>query len=328
MIRAGYSFLVAALGAGMALGAGGFAAAQDKPDLSKVTLRVGDQTGATQSKLKAAGLLNDLPYRIEWSVYAAAVNLHEALKADAVDTGLAGDAPTVSAIAGGSPIQVVAAFQNTSPGTSIVVPRDSPIKSIAELRGKTISPTTRGSAGHFLVLRALKRDGVPLNAVKLAFLAPVDANAAFQTGTIDAWSIWGIYRARAQGGLQARTLASAQGLTPSLFVLAARKSAVEDAGKRAALADFANRIERGYEWARTNKEGLLDWYQSFSKLDRETALSLYGEEASYHRVSTDDELAEKFQGIFATWVEGGVQKGDLDLKPFIYRGLKSGVGTN
>jgi sulfonate transport system substrate-binding protein len=296
--------------------------AQDSRDLSKVVLRIGDQTGATQSKLKAAGLLDDVPYKIEWSVFAAAVNLHEALKADAVDTGLAGDAPTVSAIAGGSPIQVVAAYHNTSPGTSIVVRKDSPFNSIADLRGKTISPTTRGSAGHFLVLRALKQAGIPLSEVKLAFLNPVDANAAFQSGTIDAWSIWGIYRARAQGGLTARTLASAQGLTASLFVLAARKDSLADAGKRAAIADFANRVERGYVWARENKSALIDWYVGFSKLDRETALSLYDEEASYERVPTDDKLAGQFQDIFQTWVDGGVQKGSLDLAPFIYRDLK------
>jgi hypothetical protein len=64
------------------------------PDLSKVTLRIGDQTGATRSKLQAAGLLKDVPYNIDWSVHAAAVNLHEALKADAIDIGSANDSPT------------------------------------------------------------------------------------------------------------------------------------------------------------------------------------------------------------------------------------------
>src|SRR5207253_1660441 len=96
------------------------ASAEDKVDLSKVTLRIGDQTGATQSKLQAAGLLSTVPYRIEWSVYPAAVNLHEALKADAVDIGQAGDAPTVSAIAGGSQIKVVAAWSNGGKGTVLL----------------------------------------------------------------------------------------------------------------------------------------------------------------------------------------------------------------
>lgn len=299
------------------------AAAEAPPDLAKVTLRVGDQTGATQSKLQAAHLLDGLPYKIEWSVYAAAVNLHEALKADAVDTGLAGDAPTVSAIAGGSPIQVVAAFHNSSPGTSIVVQKDSAIASLADLRGKTISPTTRGSAGHFLVLKALAKAGIPLSDVKLAFLNPADANAAFQTHTIDAWSIWGIYRARAQGALQGRTIASAQTLTHSLFVLAATRNSIADAGKRAALADFANRVDRGYIWAHDNREALIEWYTGFTKLDRETAAALYEEEGSYTRVPTDDRLADQLQDIFATWVQGGVLKGDVDVRAAVYRTLQA-----
>lgn len=47
-----------------------------------------------------------MPYQIEWWVFPAAVNLHEALKADAIDIGQAADSPTVSAIAGGSKIKV------------------------------------------------------------------------------------------------------------------------------------------------------------------------------------------------------------------------------
>ena len=104
-----------------------------------MTLRIGYQTGATQSRLRAAGVLEGVPYKIEWSVYAAAVNLHEALKAGAIDIGGAGDAPTVSAFAGGSPIRIVAAWSNGGLGTDLLVPHDSPIQSVAELRGRTVS---------------------------------------------------------------------------------------------------------------------------------------------------------------------------------------------
>jgi ABC-type nitrate/sulfonate/bicarbonate transport system substrate-binding protein len=110
-------------------------------DLGKVTLRVGDQTGATQSRLRAAGVLEGVPYKIECSVYAAAVNLHEALKAGAIDIGGAGDAPTVSAFAGGSPIKIVAAWTNDGRSTDVLVQHDSPVRSVADLRGRTVSPT-------------------------------------------------------------------------------------------------------------------------------------------------------------------------------------------
>ena len=129
-------------------------------DLSKVTLRIGDQTGASRSRLQAAGLLDDVPYRIEWSVFAAAVNLHEALRADAIDIGSANDSPTVSAIAGGSRITVVTAWGNGA-GCVLLVPKDSPVRNLSDLRGRTVSPTTRGSVGHFLLVGLLRQAGIP-----------------------------------------------------------------------------------------------------------------------------------------------------------------------
>ncbi|MBV8509116.1 MAG: ABC transporter substrate-binding protein [Xanthobacteraceae bacterium] len=301
------------------------AIAEQAADLKNVTLRVGDQTGATQSKLKAAGLLDDVPYKIEWSVYAAAVNLHEALKAGAIDTGLAGDAPTISAIAGGSPIQVAAAWSNGGKGVDLIVPHNSSAQSIADLRGKTISPTTRGSIGQYLVIGALKQGGLAAADVTLAFLAPTDAAAAFSAGGIDAWSIWGVYRARALGALKARVLVPGEGIITGLFVLPASRAALADPGKTQAIADFADRIERGYRWSRANKDAQLAWYKSFAKQDKDTAEFLYDEEASCRRVAADDALARQLQTVFATWVEAGVLKGNLDLREYVYRELKIGT---
>jgi sulfonate transport system substrate-binding protein len=301
------------------------ASAQQAVDLKNVTLRIGDQTGATQSKLKAAGLLDDVPYKIEWSVFAAAVNLHEALKAGAIDTGLAGDAPTISAIAGGSPIQVAAAWSNGGKGVDLIVPHNSAAQSIADLRGKTISPTTRGSIGQYLVIGALKQGGLSPSDVTIAFLAPTDAAAAFSAGSIDAWSIWGVYRARALGALKARVLVPGEGIITGLFVLPASRAALADAGKNLAIADFADRVERGYRWSRANKDAQLAWYKSFAKQDNDTAELLYEEESSYKRVAADDVLARQLQTVFATWVEAGVLKGNLDLGQYVYRELR--VGT-
>ena len=217
-------------------------------DLAGVTLRVGDQTGAVRAKLEAAKVLDALPYKIDWSVYAAAVNLHEALKADAIDIGSAANSPTVSAIAGGSPIEVVAAWTDGGRGTSILVPKDSPIRTLADLKGNTISPTTRGSVAHYLLLGALKQAGLTAHDVKIAFLTPVDASAAFQAGSIDAWVTWNVYRARTEGVLGARRLLDGTGINSGLGVLSATRKALADPLKTAAIADYADRVQRGYDW--------------------------------------------------------------------------------
>lgn len=318
--RRSFHFLATGLAAMIAATLVSAASAQD---LSTVTLRIGDQTGAQRAKLEAAGLLDDVPYKIEWSVYAAAVNLHEALKANAVDIGSAADSPTVSAIAGGSKIKVVAAFSNGGRGTALLVPENSPIKTIADLKGTTISPTTRGSVAHYLTVGVLKKAGLDPKAgdAKLAFLNPADASAAFQAGSIDAWGTWGVYLARTVGTLKARVLIDGAGINTGTGVLSATDSALSDPGKVAAIADFAHRIERGYTWSSGNKGAYIDFYAGFTKQDRAIIAKTYDDEAAFKRVKLDDAFAASLQNVFATWKEAGVLSGDLDLSKYVYRDL-------
>ncbi|NGN44806.1 ABC transporter substrate-binding protein [Mesorhizobium sp. CGMCC 1.15528] len=314
-----FNFALGGLAAASLLGAATASFAAE--DLSKVVLRVGDQTGATRAKLEAAGLLKDVPYQIEWSVYPAAVNLHEALKADAVDIGQAADSPTVSAIAGGSRIKVVANFSNGGLGSSLIVPADSPIKTIQDLKGKTLSPTTRGSVAHYLTLGVLKKAGLTANDVKLAFLTPADASAAFQSGSIDAWGTWGVYLARSIGTLKATELIDGVGINTGNFVLSATDSALANPGKVAAIADFVARVDRGYDWSRENKDAYVDFYAGFAKQDRETVDLIYPAEAGYKRQPIDDAFVASLQNVFETWKEAGVLTGSLNLGDYVYRDL-------
>jgi sulfonate transport system substrate-binding protein len=290
-------------------------------DLSGVTLRVGDQVGTYSSKLKAAGLLDNLPYKIEWSVYPAAVQLHEALKAGAIDIGGSNDSPFVSALAGGSKAIAVAAWTNGGQGTYLLVPKNSPINSVSDLRGKTISPTTRGSVAHYLVVGALKQAGVPLDSVKLAFLNPVDAGAAFSAGSIDAWATWSIYAARLRGQLGARVIHDGIGINSGLFVFGATPEAVADKGKLAAIADLSNRLERGFQWSQANPAAHNAWYKAFSRQDDETVAALYQAEAEYHRLKIDDTFSARLRETYTTWIDAGLLQPGLDISAHVFRNL-------
>jgi ABC-type nitrate/sulfonate/bicarbonate transport system substrate-binding protein len=218
-------------------------------------------------------------------------------------------------------IKIVAAWSNGGRGTDLLVPHDSPIQSVSDLRGRTVSPTTRGSIGYFLVVGALKKAGLKPPDVKLAFLTPNDASAAFVAGGIDAWSIWGVYRSRAVGALRARVLAAGRDNLPGLGVILATTSTLSDPAK-VAIADYADRVERGYRWSFSHRDELMAWYMSFAKQDKATAALIYDEEANYHRVPVDDRLVASLQDTYATWVEAGVFKGNLDLSRYVYRDLK------
>ena len=147
------------------------------PALAENVLRVGDQRGGSRALMEAAGVLSDVPYKIEWSEFPAAAPLLEALNAEAIDTGIVGDAPFTFAVASGAPIRAIMAVQQDQGGLAILVRANSPMKSLADLKGKRIG-TGRGSVGHQLVLAALEDEKIPKGEINLSFLLPAEAKAA------------------------------------------------------------------------------------------------------------------------------------------------------
>jgi sulfonate transport system substrate-binding protein len=229
------------------LGATGLLAACSGDDGAR-TLKVGSQKGGTKALMLSSGALEGIDYRVEWSEFPAAQNLLEALGSGAVDVGLAGDAPFQFAYQSGLPIKAVSA-QRTDPRPSeavvILVPEDSPIRSVADLRGKRIA-TTRGSIGYYLALRALHEAGLPPDAVTFTWLTPGDTRAAFASRTIDAWACWTPYSSTAikEG---ARVIADGQNLIWGYVFEVAHEQAI--ARKKAVLADFLRREAKALEWA-------------------------------------------------------------------------------
>lgn len=249
--------LVAAIGA---WATSGTAARQD-------VLRVGSQKGGTKALMLASGVLEGAPYQVEWSEFPAAQHLLEAIGSGAVDVGLASDAPFQFAYQAGSPIKAVQA-QTARPrkrqALAIIVPSRSSLRSIRDLVGKRIA-TTRGSVGHYLVLRALAAEGLAPSGVRLVFLAPGDAKAAFSTGSIDAWATWNPYLAAAIEE-RAHILVDGRDYLSGYAFDIASDAAV--ATKREMLADFLRREARALRWA-TEQPG-----RYAEVLARETGLPL------------------------------------------------------
>lgn len=227
-------------------------------------LRVGSQKGGTKALMLSAGVLDGIDYKVEWAEFPAAQNLLEALGSHAVDVGLVGDAPFQFAYQNGSPIQAVGAQITNRPSDAlaIVTSGKSPIRTIEDLRGKSIA-TGRGSIGHYLVLRVLDRAGWTPNDVKLVFLSPSDAAAALASGSVAAWSTWVPYvpLALSQGN---RVVVDGKDYTLGYAFEVAHVAAIEQ--KRAILSDFLSREAKALAWA----AGHLDQYGQV--LAKETGL--------------------------------------------------------
>jgi sulfonate transport system substrate-binding protein len=272
------------------------------PDLSKVTLVLGDQVKLLQTKAEAAGVLKDVPYKIQWASFQGAAPLFEAVVSGDVDTAMAADTPALAAAAGGARVKVVAASVSSPVGVAILVPPDSPIKTVADLKGRNvIVSSARGSVAHFLLFGALREAGLKPDEVNTGFLLPSDAAAAFSTGKIEAWATFGTYQAAAE--LRgARVLRNGVGINSGIGVIAASDAALADPGKRAALADVLQRLAQSNVWANAHPKEYGDVFQRLTGLPPEVAQLAVSRDKPQLR-AVDREIVRQLQEVADTFYE-------------------------
>lgn len=212
-----------------------------------LTLNIGDQKGGSEAVLRAAGELDDLPYRVTWSTFASGPPLLEAVNAGAVDLGSVGNTPPVFAAGANSKITVVAASHGDSRGETILVRKDSPLKKTADLKGKSVA-VAQGSSAHYQLIASLGKAGLTLDDIKVSLLQPADALAAFTTGKVDAWAVWDPYTSQVLRGGQGRVLTDGRGVVNGLNFQVAAPAALKDKEKSAAIGDFIERLRRAQDW--------------------------------------------------------------------------------
>jgi sulfonate transport system substrate-binding protein len=304
----------------------GAAAALAAPHLARAQtpLRVGDQRGNARAVMEAAGVLKDVAFPIAWSEFPAAAPLVEALNADAIDTGLVGDAPFTFGAAAGVPIKAIAATRENRDGLAILVPKDSPVQNLADLKGKRIA-TGRGSIGHQLVLAALEDAKLPLDAVQFVFLLPADAKAAYSSGAVDAWSTWEPYVAQEEITNGARRVVNGVGITPGLGFQATRQDAI--AGRRPELTEFVRRLAAARAWANANPAGYARTWSALMNIPEPVA-ELWFRRAQTRVVPIDAGVATDEQKNIdlyarARLVRGRVKADDL-LDPSFAAAIEAG----
>lgn len=204
--------LIAAAPASIALAQAGFA--QSNP----TTFRIGWQKGGILALAKAAGAIEaklaERGIAVEWSEFTSGPPLLEALGANALDFGSTGDVPPLFAQAAGGDLVYVAASKGSRNGSAILVKQDSPIQSLADLKGKKVA-FKRGSSSHNFIVKALRTAGLTLDDITQLDLGPSDAAPAFATDQFDAWVIWGPYFAIAQQDPTTRVLVTTDGIVDS-----------------------------------------------------------------------------------------------------------------
>ncbi|MGX7705365.1 aliphatic sulfonate ABC transporter substrate-binding protein [Methylobacterium sp. Gmos1] len=207
-------------------------------------LVVAKQQGAIEARLKPLGVT------VAWVEFSFGPPLLEAISLGALDLGSTGDAPPIFAQAAGSPLVYVAAQEAAGSGAAIVVSRDSPIRTLADLRGKRVA-FAKASSAHNFTIAALEKAGLTYRDIEPVTLAPADAAAAFARGSVDAWTIWDPYFAIAEMQPTTRVLTLANDIArPNSFLLAHRSLAAERGPVLDAALDALSGVAR---WCEANR---------------------------------------------------------------------------
>ncbi len=265
-------------------------------------LRVGHQKGWL-SLIKARGTLEKrlapLGAKVTWTEFNAGPVQLEALNVGAIDFGDVGEAPPIFAQAAGAPLVYAGSSVPRPAVEAVVVPKDSPIRTVADLKGKRVA-YNKGSNVHYFLVKLLEKHGLKYSDVQSVFLPPPDARAAFEKGAVDAWVIWDPFLASAEKTLGARILANAQGVVNNrAYYFTSRDFATRHPEVLRIAVDEVNAIET---WISKNKAEAATELAQVLGLDRSITELFVGRVGYGTTVVTRDILAEQ-QAIADTFFD-------------------------
>ena len=214
--------------------------------------RIGWQKNGVLALAKRRGALEkrlaDRGIAVSWSEFTSGPPLLEALGAGALDLGATGDVPPLFAQAAGGHLYYVGLYRGSPAGSAILVRKDSPIKSLEDLKGKKVA-FNKGSNVHYLLVKALEEAGLTYADVEPSFLAPADGRAAFEKGAVDAWVIWDPFQAAAEIAIEARELRNGEGIVPNHQFYLGTKTLVD--GHSAAIDVVIEAISEIDDWTKS-----------------------------------------------------------------------------
>jgi len=298
-----------------------FALAQNSDNV----LRIGYQKYGTLVLLKARGSLEKrlapLHVEVKWTEFPAGPQLLEGLNVGSIDFGTVGEAPPIFAQAAGADLIYVGNEPAASAAEAILVPKDSPIKTVAELKGKKVA-LNKGSNVHFLLVKLLEKAGVQYKDIDAVFLTPADARAAFERGSVDAWAIWEPFLAAAQTQTGARILADGNGVVSNhQFFLASRPYASKRADVVAIILEEVAAID---QWAKTNQKDAAAALQPQIGLDQAT-LELALSRGGYGVTRVNDAVLAEQQRIADAFYDLKLIPKHINVRDATLQGTSTGT---
>jgi sulfonate transport system substrate-binding protein len=289
--------------AGLLLGAIASADAQ-------TTLRVGDQKGNSQAVMEAAGVLKDVPYKIEWKEFPAAAPLLEALAAGAIETGLVGDAPFTFAAAANVPVKAIA-------GAGSEGVADPRLRRIKRKEDRHRPWFDRPSADP----RRARIEGMV--CARCSDRIPRAIGRQGRQGSVDAWSTWEPYVSQEEVLFQSRRVITAEGITPGLGFQVAAPNAIRD--KRPELEDFVRRLTAARAWSLTNVSAYAETWGRLMGIPPAVPLN-WLRRARIRVAPIDDGVVADEQKTIDLYFRSGLIRQKLNAAEIVDRSFSDAIG--
>jgi sulfonate transport system substrate-binding protein len=282
-------------------------------------IRIGTQKGgffpAVKARRSLEAVFQPLGVDIKWVDFQFGPPLLEAINVGSVDFGYVGDSPPIFAQAASARIRYVAAVKQAGNTQAIIVPQDSPIKSLADLKGKRVA-FGKGSSAHNLLVAALEKAGLSWSDITPAPLTPADATAAFVKGSVDAWSIWDPYLALAELKENARVIAFDKDVhKPNAFYIAG----ADFVDKHPDLVTKLNAVfaSEGV-WADQHHEEVAKAQAEATGVDIE-AIRRFVDRSTYRVVPVDGEVIESQQAVADRFARLGLIPKPINVSDIVWK---------
>jgi sulfonate transport system substrate-binding protein len=287
-------------------------------EASDKSVRVGYQKYGTLSILKSRGSLERAfaakGVKVDWLLFPSGPALLEALNTGSIHLGSVGEAPPIFAQAANNPFVYVASSTPNPHGEGILVPRNSPLRSVKDLKGKKVA-LNKGSNVHYLLVKLLEKNGLQYSDVKVVFLPPADARAAYEAGSVDAWVIWDPFFTQARRATNSRVLADGEGVVANReFFIFSRDFAK---GRSKDTKTILTELDKTDSWAKKNVRAVANQLSPELKIDAPTLVEVLNRRPS-GIVPISPTIVSYQQNVADTFRELKLIPSKLNVKEKVY----------
>jgi sulfonate transport system substrate-binding protein len=275
-------------------------------------LVIARQQAALENHFRPVGI------EVKWVEFSSGPPMMEAMNVGSIDYGAVGDSPPVFAQAAGAAI-VYAAGQPITNGQGILVPQNSAIRSIGDLKGKRIG-FTKGSSAHNIVVQTLEKAGLTYADIAPVYLTPPDAGPAFANGSIDAWAIWDPYFAIGETRQNGRILINAHEITKSNSFYIANRDFAKNHGP--ILQQIIDVTTSTAAWAETHRDEVAKALSAVTGIPLDIQTIAANRSAFRIGPITDDIIATE-QGVADRFFKLGLIPKQIVIRDIVWRNTQT-----